>query len=96
MKIELYTSAFCGACHAARAAVAETLRLVPGLEAVDLDVAGNEARAEFRDILATPTLVLTDDEGTELFRASGAPNVPQVLRAVAANLPAAPPSAQSS
>jgi thioredoxin 1 len=31
--------------------------------------------------------VLTDDEGTELFRAAGAPSVPQLLRAVAAHLP---------
>jgi thioredoxin 1 len=88
MKLELYTSAFCGACHAARAAVDEATRLVPVLEAVDLDVATHEDRAEARDIVATPTIVLTDDEGVELFRAAGAPNVPQLLTAVAAHLPA--------
>ncbi|BDZ49950.1 hypothetical protein GCM10025867_21910 [Frondihabitans sucicola] len=88
MKLELYTSAFCGACHAARLAVEEATRLVPQLVATDLDVARHEAEAEARDIVSTPTIVLTDDAGLELFRAAGAPNVPQLLTAVAAHLSA--------
>lgn len=87
MKLELYTSAFCGACHAARAVVAEAARLVPSIVATDLDVASHSDRAEARDIVSTPTIVLTDDDGAELFRAAGAPSVPQLLRAVAAHLP---------
>jgi thioredoxin 1 len=87
MKLELYTSAFCGACHAARSVVAEAARLVPSLVATDLDVAASPYLAEAREIASTPTIVLTDDEGTELFRAAGAPSVPQLLRAVAAYLP---------
>ncbi|GAA4266869.1 thioredoxin [Frondihabitans peucedani] len=89
MRLELYTSAFCGACHAARAAVGDAERLVPGLEHVDVDVATDPDRAEARDIVSTPTIVLTDDEGSELFRAAGAPTVPQLLHAIAAHLPAA-------
>jgi thioredoxin 1 len=87
MKLELYTSSFCGACHAARAVVDEATRLVPSLGAVDLDVAFEAARAEQREIRATPTIVLTDDSGAELFRAEGAPSLPQLLTAVAGHLP---------
>lgn len=83
VKIELYTSAFCGACHAARAAVDDAVRLVPSLTSDDFDVAFNERRAESRDIVTTPTVVLTDDSGVELFRAAGAPTTPQLLLAVA-------------
>ncbi len=88
MKLELYTSAFCGACHAARAVVDEATRLVPGVDAVDLDVASQSDRAERREIVATPTVVLTDDDGAELFRAAGAPSLPQLLTAIAGHLPA--------
>ncbi|AMM20379.1 thioredoxin [Frondihabitans sp. PAMC 28766] len=86
MKLELYTSAFCGPCHAARAAVDEASRLVPDLRAVDLDVAAHSDEAEARDIRSTPTIVLTNDAGDELFRAAGAPSLPQLLTAVAAHL----------
>ncbi|GAA4670225.1 thioredoxin family protein [Frondihabitans cladoniiphilus] len=83
MRIELFTSAFCAPCHAARSAVEEASRLVSGLSAVDLDVTRHEDEAEARGILSTPTIVLTDDAGHELFRAAGAPSVPQLLTAVA-------------
>ncbi|RKR74652.1 thioredoxin domain-containing protein [Frondihabitans australicus] len=96
MKLELYTSAFCGPCHAARAAVAEAERLVPALVTAEFDVAAHPDRAEELAIRSTPTIVLTDEDGTELFRAKGAPSVPQLLRAVADHLtmesPAATPS----
>jgi protein-disulfide isomerase len=88
MKLELYTSSFCGACHAARSVVDEATRLVASLEAVDLDIAFATERAEERDIRATPTIVLTDDSGAEVFRAEGAPSLPQLLTAVADHLPA--------
>lgn len=87
MKLELYTSAFCGPCHAARSAVDEAARLVPGLATTDLDVAAHSDEAEARDIRSTPTIVLTDDTGAEVFRAAGAPSVPQLLAAVARHLP---------
>lgn len=88
MRLELFTSAFCGPCHAARASVDEASRLVPGLEATDFDVVAHAERAEARDVRSTPTIVLTDDAGVELFRAAGAPTLPQLLTAVAAHLPA--------
>jgi thioredoxin 1 len=39
MKLELYTSAFCAPCHAARAVVAEAQALVPALVVNEADVA---------------------------------------------------------
>lgn len=88
MRLELYTSAFCAPCHAARAAVDEASRLVPGLTSVDLDVARFADQAESRKIRSTPTIVLVDETGAEVFRAAGAPTLPQLLTAVAAHLPA--------
>lgn len=87
MRLELYTSAFCGACHAARGAVAEAVGLVPALEASEKDVAFSPDEAEARGIEATPTILLTDDDGAELFRSAGVPTVPQLLTAVARHLP---------
>jgi thioredoxin 1 len=86
MKLELYTSSFCGACHAARAVVDKATRLVPSVGAVDLDVAALPDRAGERGIASTPTIVLTDDDGAVLFRAAGAPSLPQLLTAIASHL----------
>lgn len=86
MQLELYTSAFCGACHAARGAVSEAVRLVPAVRTLERDVAFAPDEAERRDVRATPTIVLADDDGRELFRAEGAPSVPQLLTAIAAHL----------
>lgn len=86
MRLELFTSSFCGACHAARGAVGEAVRLVPGVVVVEVDVALDPDRAESRDIVATPTIVLTDDDGGELFRSAGVPTAPQLLTAVALHL----------
>ncbi|QHC65120.1 glutaredoxin domain-containing protein [Rathayibacter oskolensis] len=87
MIIELYTSAFCGACHAARAVLERAVELVPSAEIRELDVAFHPVEAEAAGVRSTPTVVVRSAEGTAVFRAEGAPSLPQALSALALALP---------
>lgn len=79
VQFELFTSAFCGPCHHARAVVAEALRLIPGSTMVEHDVAHETDLAESLDIRSTPTVIVRAADGVEVFRAAGVPSVAQVL-----------------
>lgn len=83
MQVTFYSSAFCGACAQTRAVLGEAVRLVPAAIVEELDVVGNEARAEADDIRGTPTLIVSRDDGSVVFRAEGVPTAPQVLQALA-------------
>ena len=83
VKVSLYSSSFCGACTATRAALTEAARLVPAAQLTETNVASDPQRAEAADIRTTPTVVIAKDDGTEVFRAEGVPTVPQVLLALA-------------
>lgn len=87
MELVLVTSAFCGACTATRANVTEALRFLPDATFTELDVARNPDEAEALDIRFTPTLVIRDAAGAEVFRATGVPTIPQVLAASVKALP---------
>lgn len=82
MLVELFTSAFCGPCRVARSVVTEAVRLVPGARVEEVDVAAQVERAAAMEIRSTPTVVLRDASGAEVFRSSGAPTLPQVLAAM--------------
>jgi thioredoxin 1 len=86
MHIDLYTSAFCAPCAAARRVVADAHRLVPTLEVRELDVAADPDRVELLGIRSTPTIVISDDAGREVFRSPGVPRRDQLLTALAAAL----------
>ncbi|MCP2264576.1 thioredoxin family protein [Promicromonospora thailandica] len=81
VQFEIFTSAFCGPCHHARAAVTEAVRLIPGATMVEHDVVHEAHLAESLDIRSTPTVLVRGADGAEVFRAAGAPTVPQVLAA---------------
>jgi len=83
MNILLYSSAFCEPCMRTRAVLAEASRLVPAATVVEFDVARDEARAQSDGIRVTPTVIVATDDGTEVFRAEGAPTLDQVLVALA-------------
>jgi len=80
--VELYSSAFCGPCRSTRAVLHRAAQLVPSLRVVEVDVADEVARAEAAGITATPTVLVRDADGVEVFRAAGAPTLPQVLLAL--------------
>nr|WP_218885442.1 thioredoxin family protein [Kineococcus aurantiacus] len=80
--MELYTSAFCAPCRTARRVVQEAARLVPAARVRETDVADDVERAAAERITSTPTVIVRDDAGREVFRAAGAPRLPQVLAAM--------------
>ncbi len=83
MIVDLYTSAFCEPCHLTRAVLADAARLVPTAQIVERDVVMFESQAEVDGIEVTPTVIVRDADGTEVFRAQGVPTLPQVLTALA-------------
>lgn len=87
MELTLVTSAFCGACARTRTVLAEATRYLPGATVVEIDVARDPDAAEALDIRFTPTVIVRDGSGAEVFRAEGVPTVPQVLAAAVKALP---------
>jgi thiol-disulfide isomerase/thioredoxin len=83
MELTLFSSSFCEPCIQTRAVLAEAERLVPQATVRVLDVANYSDEAEANGIRSTPTVVVKNDEGTEVFRAVGVPTLAQVLVAAA-------------
>ncbi len=83
MELTLFSSSFCEPCIQTRAVLAEAERLVPTARVRVLDVALNTDEAEASGIRLTPTVVVKNDEGAEVFRAVGVPTLSQVLVAAA-------------
>lgn len=87
MEVVLISSAFCGACARTRANISEAMTFLPDASFTELDVARDPDEAEALDIRFTPTVIVRDDHGAEVFRATGVPTVPQVLAAAVKALP---------
>ena len=87
MELTLVTSAFCGACSRTRAVLADAVRFLPDATVTEIDVARDPDTAEALDIRFTPTVIIRDDSGAQVFRAEGVPTVPQVLTAAVRALP---------
>ncbi|RLP69336.1 thioredoxin [Mycetocola reblochoni] len=87
MRLLMYTSAFCGPCAVARRVVERAGTLVPSLSVVERDIASWPDEAERDGVRMTPTLIVADDAGTEVFRGEGPPSMPQLLQALSRALP---------
>ncbi|KJL21247.1 hypothetical protein RN51_02261 [Microbacterium oxydans] len=87
MELTLVSSSFCGACARTRTVLAEAARFLPDTTVTEIDVALAPDTAEDLDIEATPTVIIRDAQGVEVFRATGVPTVPQVLTAAVRALP---------
>jgi hypothetical protein len=83
VKLILFTSAFCEPCTQTRAVLAEVARLVPSAAVTEMDVARFSAQAEAEEVRMTPTVIVQDADGAEVFRAVGVPTLQQVLVAAA-------------
>ncbi|HEY0260602.1 MAG TPA: thioredoxin family protein [Lacisediminihabitans sp.] len=83
VQLIFFSSSFCDPCIQTRAVLDQASRLVPALRIAELDVASNLEEAERAGIRSTPTVVVLDGEGSEVFRAEGAPTLNQVLVALA-------------
>ncbi|MGM7669075.1 glutaredoxin domain-containing protein [Microbacterium sp. A93] len=88
MELTLVTSAFCGACSRTRAVLADAVRFLPDATITEIDVAQDPDAAEALYIRATPTVIVRNAAGIQVFRAEGVPTVPQVLAAAVKALPA--------
>ena len=83
MRLDLWTSAFCAPCAAARRVTGDVAALVPGLRVTERDVAADPDTAEDLGLRSTPTIIVRRDDGTEVFRSPGVPLRDQLLLAVA-------------
>jgi thiol-disulfide isomerase/thioredoxin len=92
IEFELYSSSFCGACRQTRSVLERVSRLVPNVVVNEHDVAHEPDLAERHDIQATPTVIVRAGSGAEVMRASGVPQIDQVLVAVARALDLAQPT----
>ncbi|WP_449407603.1 glutaredoxin domain-containing protein [Microbacterium maritypicum] len=88
MELTLVSSSFCGACARTRAVLHDATRYLPDATLTEIDVAADPEAAEALDIRFTPTVIIRDGSGAEVFRAEGVPTVPQVLTAAVKALPA--------
>ncbi|MCU1556779.1 MAG: thioredoxin [Microbacteriaceae bacterium] len=66
-----------------RAILDQATKLVPTLAIAELDVARDATEAERAGIRSTPTVIVLDGGGSEVFRAEGVPSLNQVLVALA-------------
>lgn len=83
MRLDLWTSAFCAPCAAARRVASEVAGLVPGLAVAERDVAAHRDDAEALGIRSTPTMIVRRGDGSEVFRSPGVPSRDQLLVALA-------------
>lgn len=83
MEFVFFSSAFCDPCTQTRAVLAEAAKLLPQATVRELDVARDNAEAEANAIRFTPTVIVKNAEGSEVFRAVGVPTLAQVLVAAA-------------
>lgn len=78
-----FSSAFCAPCRATRVVCADVARTVPGVAHVEVDAESHLEAVRALDIWRTPTVLILDDAGRILRRASGAPTKAQLLATLA-------------
>jgi predicted DsbA family dithiol-disulfide isomerase len=83
MDVDFFSSTFCEPCMLTRSVLAEAHRLVPAMSLTEHDVVRDEKMAEAGGIRSTPTVLIRDASGNEIFRAEGVPSLNQVLVALA-------------
>ena len=66
-----------------RGVLNEAERLIPDARVREFDVVAHEERAQAAGIRSTPTVIVLNAEGAEVFRAEGVPSIAQVLVAAA-------------
>lgn len=80
---ELFASSFCGACARTRTVLQAASGALPGSSVREHDVALEPDLAEANGVEATPTVIVRNARGDEVFRAVGVPSVDQALSAAA-------------
>lgn len=74
-----FSSAFCAPCRATRRVLSDVAEVVPGVVHVDVDAEHHLELVRRLGVLRTPTTLILDEHGQEVYRAAGAPRKEEVL-----------------
>lgn len=77
-----FSSAFCAPCRATRRVLGEVAGMVDGVAHVELDAESHLDLVRRLNVVRTPTVLVLDDAGRIVRRASGAPRKPDVIAAL--------------
>lgn len=79
-----FSTAFCQPCRATRRILDEVAGMVPGVRHVEIDAESRLDLVRRFDIMRTPTVLILDDSGNVVKRASGQPRKADVIAALGA------------
>ncbi|MFI0372703.1 thioredoxin family protein [Actinomadura sp. 1N219] len=82
-----FSSAFCAPCRATRRVLGEVADMVDGVAHVELDAEAHLDLVRRLNVIRTPTVLVLDDAGRVVRRASGAPRKPDVIAALGEAIP---------
>ncbi|HEX8930887.1 MAG TPA: thioredoxin family protein, partial [Actinomycetota bacterium] len=74
-----FSSAFCAPCRAVRRVSAEVAALLPGVRHVEVDAESHLEAVRRLGIWRTPTLLVLDQDGRVVKRATGVPGKPHLI-----------------
>lgn len=83
---ELFSSTFCGACAHTRAVLSQATKYLPRATVTEIDIAQDPKLAESQNIESTPTVIVRNGHGEEVFRATGVPTLNHILTAAVRSL----------
>lgn len=82
-----FSSAFCAPCRATRRVLGEVSAMVDGVAHVELDAEAHLDLVRRLNIVRTPTVLVLDEAGRVVRRATGAPRKPDVIAALGEAIP---------
>jgi thiol-disulfide isomerase/thioredoxin len=77
-----FSSAFCAPCRATRRILENVVSRTPGVTHIEIDAEHHLDVVRRLGILRTPTTLILDGDGREIFRAAGAPTEARVMQAL--------------
>jgi thiol-disulfide isomerase/thioredoxin len=83
-----FSSAFCAPCRATRRVLADLADSLDGVRHVEVDAESHLDAVRALEVWRTPTVLVVDETGRVVRRATGAPTKAQVIAAIAPLLPA--------
>jgi thiol-disulfide isomerase/thioredoxin len=83
-----FSSAFCAPCRSLRRVSSEVAALLPGVSHVEVDAESHLDAVRALGIWRTPTLLVLDENGRVVKRATGVPAKPQLIAVLGEILPA--------
>ena len=77
-----FSSAFCAPCRATRRVLGDVAGMVDGVAHIDIDAESNLDLVRRLNVVRTPTVLVLDDTGRIVRRATGTPRKPDVIAAL--------------